>query len=261
MDNPDIMKEIVKDLQDHGFVVMMDDFGSGYSSLNTLREIPVDVLKIDMKFLENTTGDGRSERILASTIRMAGWLNLPVIVEGVETEKQMDFLRSVGCGFVQGFFFARPMPVSEYEEKVLRTEPAPFNPDLREDADAVNTAVWSTDSNLSFIVEKIQRPVAVFEYDGKKCFPLRVNEAYNHLFGYGCNASVFGKKSGFRAERKEAEKVHALFRKVVKSRQTEETEYTFSDSAGKERRLRLTLDRLGEVENVRIVLAVFKELD
>ena len=71
-----------------------------------------------MKFLSDTDQEGRSQNILASVVRMAKWLNLPVIAEGVERREQVDFLHSVGCEYVQGFYFARPMPVSDYEKLV-----------------------------------------------------------------------------------------------------------------------------------------------
>ena len=74
--------------------------------------------KIEMKFLSDTDQEGRSQNILASVVRMAKWLNLPVIAEGVERREQVDFLHSVGCEYVQGFYFARPMPVSDYEKLV-----------------------------------------------------------------------------------------------------------------------------------------------
>lgn len=113
--NPKAIKETMERLQKEGFSILMDDFGSGYSSLNVLKDIAVDVLKIDMKFLSDTDQEGRSQNILASVVRMAKWLNLPVIAEGVERREQVDFLHSVGCEYVQGFYFARPMPVSDYE--------------------------------------------------------------------------------------------------------------------------------------------------
>lgn len=116
MDDPDMMITKVKELRESGFTVLMDDFGSGYSSLNTLKDIPVDILKVDMKFLGTGDKDGRSERILASVIQMATLLELAVIVEGVETKEQKDFLESIGCDYVQGFYYARPMPWQEYEE-------------------------------------------------------------------------------------------------------------------------------------------------
>jgi diguanylate cyclase (GGDEF)-like protein len=109
MDNPEIMTDLVNDFKKHGFIIMMDDFGSGYSSLNTLKNIPVDILKIDMKFIEGEDKEGKGRIILSSVIRMAGWLGMPVIVEGVEEEYQSNFLRSMGCGYIQGYFYARPM--------------------------------------------------------------------------------------------------------------------------------------------------------
>jgi len=115
MENPLIMGQIVKALQSRGFAILMDDFGSGYSSLNTLKDIHVDVLKIDMKFLAEESEIARSRSILASIILMAGRLNMPVIMEGVETAEQVSFLQSIGCNYVQGYYFAKPMPVPEYE--------------------------------------------------------------------------------------------------------------------------------------------------
>lgn len=106
MDNPGIMEKTVIELQQEGFIILMDDFGSGYSSLNTLKNIPVDVLKIDINFLSSNGNQGRSECILASVIRMAGWLEIPVVMEGVETLQQVEFLKSIGCGYVQGFYYA-----------------------------------------------------------------------------------------------------------------------------------------------------------
>lgn len=102
-------------LQENHFHVMMDDFGSGYSSLNSLREIPVDVLKIDLKFLPPSSDDWKGNVILHSIVDMANQLGLEVIVEGVETVEQARFLLSIGCRNAQGFYFYRPMPVSEYE--------------------------------------------------------------------------------------------------------------------------------------------------
>ena len=118
--NQQSTKAIMSTLQQMGFCILMDDFGSGYSSLNVLKDIEVDVLKIDMKFLSNTENEARSENILAAVVRMAKWLNLPVIAEGVERKEQVLFLRSIGCEFVQGYYFAKPMPVEDFEKQVER---------------------------------------------------------------------------------------------------------------------------------------------
>ena len=110
--NQSSIHNMMTTLQEKGFVIMMDDFGSGYSSLNILKDLKVDVLKIDMRFLSDTEEEARSENILAAVVRMAKWLNLPVIAEGVERKEQVLFLKGIGCEYVQGYYFARPMPVA-----------------------------------------------------------------------------------------------------------------------------------------------------
>lgn len=119
MDNPDFVNNMICELRKRGFRIMMDDFGSGFSSLNTLKDIQVDYLKLDMKFLFSHSDDFKSKRILSSVVSMAKWLRLKVIAEGVETEEQFDFLKRIQCDYVQGYYFSRPMPVSEYEEKII----------------------------------------------------------------------------------------------------------------------------------------------
>lgn len=107
-------------LRKYGFIVEMDDFGSGYSSLNMLKDINVDVLKIDMAFLEQTENEDRSRKILRMIVALSRDLDLPVIMEGVETEEQVEFLSAIGCDMFQGYYFAKPMPVSEFEQKYMQ---------------------------------------------------------------------------------------------------------------------------------------------
>ena len=92
----------------------MDDFGSGYSSLNVLKDMTVDVLKIDMLFLSNDT-NSRSNIIIKSVIDMAKALNLETIAEGVETIEQVEFLTNSGCDSIQGYFYSKPLSVDQYE--------------------------------------------------------------------------------------------------------------------------------------------------
>lgn len=119
MTDPERMENTIEALHEAGFVILMDDFGSGYSSLNTLKRIKVDVLKVDMKFLPVMDETERGEIILASVIKMAKWLGMSVVVEGVETRRQRDFLEGAGCDSVQGYYYSRPIPQKEYEEKYL----------------------------------------------------------------------------------------------------------------------------------------------
>ncbi|SEO76896.1 diguanylate cyclase (GGDEF) domain-containing protein [Denitrobacterium detoxificans] len=102
-----------------GFVVEMDDFGSGYSSLGMLKDMPVDVLKVDMAFLSRAKDPERARKILEGVIALSESLGMPSIVEGVETSEQYDMLRAMGCGLFQGYYFARPMPFPDFEKKYL----------------------------------------------------------------------------------------------------------------------------------------------
>ena len=99
-----------------GFVVEMDDFGSGYSSLNMLSQMDLDVLKLDGSFIVNETGKSAELSILNDVISMAHRMRLAVVAEGVESRSQLEQLRAVGCDYVQGFYFAKPMPEAEFEE-------------------------------------------------------------------------------------------------------------------------------------------------
>ena len=108
--------EILKALREAGFIVEMDDFGSGYSSLNMLKDMPVDVVKIDMAFLRKTQDDVRARTILSSIMQMTNNLKLAQITEGVETAEQFANLRDMGCGMFQGYYFARPMAVEDFME-------------------------------------------------------------------------------------------------------------------------------------------------
>lgn len=106
---------LVKRLQEKGFIIEIDDFGSGYSSLNSLKNINVDVLKLDMKFFEKSDDPKRAEKIIESVVQLAHKLDMPVIAEGVEVREQVEMLQRIGCNIVQGFYYAKPMPVDEYE--------------------------------------------------------------------------------------------------------------------------------------------------
>ncbi len=111
-----IIKETER-LKKSGFTILMDDFGNGYSSLNMLSSTNIDILKMDMRFME---GEGlKSLGILDAILHMSKWLNLPVIAEGVNREQHVKTLRSVGCVYGQGFYYYRPMNTEEFEHLLL----------------------------------------------------------------------------------------------------------------------------------------------
>lgn len=120
MSKPEVLIGVVDKLHELGFTVEMDDFGSGFSSLNMLKEVQVDVLKMDLRFLQNEkNGNGdKGGKIINAVIRMAHELTIPVVAEGVETKQQALFLSNVGCALMQGYYFSKPLPVEEFEELV-----------------------------------------------------------------------------------------------------------------------------------------------
>ena len=135
-EDPEQLVDTVRRLRELGFVIEMDDFGSGYSSLNMLNELPIDILKLDMKFIQSEAAKPASQGILRFIIDLARWMNLSVVAEGVETEEQVRRLRVVDCDYVQGYYFARPMPVEEFEALAAA---APHSaPDCLPDPDAEN---------------------------------------------------------------------------------------------------------------------------
>lgn len=117
---------VIEKLNANGFHLSLDDFGSGYSSLNVLKDLKVDVLKLDRVFLGKTIDTTRGKTVVANIIRMAKELAIDVVAEGVETSEQVDFLRSSNCDMAQGFFFSRPIPMKEFEE-LLRQQGEPVS--------------------------------------------------------------------------------------------------------------------------------------
>ena len=111
--------ETVNNLRNLGFQIEMDDFGTGFSSLNMISELPLDALKLDMKFIRSAFEPGGSTRMIEIIIDIADFLSVPVIAEGVETEEQLYVLREIGCDRVQGYYFSRPVPADEYEKFIV----------------------------------------------------------------------------------------------------------------------------------------------
>ena len=114
-ENPTQILQAVNQLRKLGFVIEMDDFGSGYSSLNMLNQMQMDILKLDMKFIQNEMAKPVSQSILSYVVSMVHGMKLSVVAEGVETREQLERLQSIGCDYVQGYFLAKPMPASDYE--------------------------------------------------------------------------------------------------------------------------------------------------
>ena len=121
-EKPDQIVSTVDRLRKQGFIVEMDDFGTGYSSLSMLNQMKLDILKLDMHFIQSELAKPEEQSMLRFVIDLAHWMKLGVVAEGAETREQVDRLRNLGCDYVQGYYLARPMPVEEYE-KLLVTQP------------------------------------------------------------------------------------------------------------------------------------------
>jgi diguanylate cyclase (GGDEF)-like protein len=119
LDGIDRLCELMLKLRDKGYLISIDDFGSGYSSLNLLKKLPVDIIKIDKEFFMANTMDEKDKIVITNIINLAKGLGLKVIAEGVETLEQARFLRECNCDMVQGYFFYKPMPLEDFENLII----------------------------------------------------------------------------------------------------------------------------------------------
>ncbi len=183
-DNPEQLIQTVTEMKNSGFAVLMDDFGSGFSSLNMLKDIPVDVLKIDMKFLHGFENGGRVGTIVTSIIRMTRWLGIRAIAEGVEMKDQLDFLRSIGCDRIQGYYFARPMPCDDFENYLEHHIPVYINYTSTSTIQSDFDMLLGGNPIFTKILEGAFGGMGIFEIINGKIEMLRVNNGYYETSGY-----------------------------------------------------------------------------
>ncbi|MEG2814497.1 MAG: EAL domain-containing protein, partial [Oscillospiraceae bacterium] len=120
-ENLSILFGIVERLKKFDFTISIDDFGSGYSSLSMLKDLPVDVIKIDREFLSAAADEKRGRKVIESIIDMAKKLDMKTVAEGVENVEQVEFLKSVNCNYVQGYYFSKPIPIKDFETNYIYT--------------------------------------------------------------------------------------------------------------------------------------------
>ncbi|MPM30806.1 hypothetical protein SDC9_77356 [bioreactor metagenome] len=184
----DEIKLVTDKLRDYGFSIHMDDFGSGYSALNMLQDIAVDTLKIDLNFMSGFAESGRGRNILSSVIRMAKWLGLPVVIEGVENEEQVAFLKSIGCTVGQGYYFSKPLPVDKFVQSLKENEQKVKPSEQIESSFSPNGLVniedfWSPTSAFNLLFNTLQEASAIYEYHDNNLELLRANNSYYELLG------------------------------------------------------------------------------
>ena len=177
------LADVVATLHRAGFLVEMDDFGSGYSSLNILKDVPVDILKLDMRFLSGSDNLSRGGVIVNAVLRMARWLNIPVIAEGVERREQADFLLSVGCPTIQGYLYEKPMPAAAFEQKLLSCG---NGGDISKNTIETTLSAhgfWDPLSEDTQLFNHYIGPAAVLEAHGDACELVRFNARFAALVG------------------------------------------------------------------------------
>ena len=156
--------ETVEKLRGMGFQIEMDDFGTGYSSLNMLSTLPIDALKLDMHFIRNAFQPGGNTHMLEVVVGIAGYLSVPIIAEGVETEEQLRALKLLGCDLVQGYFFSRPVPSAEFEPFILqRKEADAAEADRVLNSDAPDLESRSRQAKLEMLRSKADIPSVAAE--------------------------------------------------------------------------------------------------
>ena len=174
------VRDTVQEFRDLGFAVLMDDFGSGFSSLNMLRELNVDMIKLDAYFLRmEEANEKKGMHILESVVNMAKTMSMPIIVEGVETTEQRAYLMSLGCRYIQGYYFYKPMPADQFEALIAdpkNVDPQGFTFKFNEEfhiREFLNDDVYS-DSMLNHIIG----PAAIYAWHGDEIDIVRFNQQF-----------------------------------------------------------------------------------
>jgi len=177
----EMVMQVLDKLHGFGYKVEMDDFGSGYSSLNILKDLAVDVIKLDMRFFSGSP-NSRGGAIINAVVQMSNWLNTPVIAEGVETLSQADYMKSIGCFYIQGYLYSKPVEEEEFVQKLnsFGHEPLANAIDLdRMDANKF----WNPNSLETLIFNNYVGGAAIFSYFHGKVELLRVNQKYMKELG------------------------------------------------------------------------------
>ena len=186
--NFDFMKEQITRFQNYGFKVWMDDFGSGYSSLDLLQEMQFDLIKFDMRFMRQFDSSPRSRVILTELMRMAQSLGIETVCEGVETAQQASFLSEIGCTKMQGYFFSKPIPVEEiwdrYDKGIQIGFENPDEADYHKIISSINlydlrsVSIEESESSIHYFDSM---PMAIVEYDSTAMKIVRCNKTYREF--------------------------------------------------------------------------------
>lgn len=180
----DLLRNAVENLRKAGFPVFMDDFGSGYSSLNMLKDVNVDVIKIDTKFLDmNENSRTRGMGILETIVRMARVMQLKVIAEGVEQKSQVDFLINTGCIYGQGYYYYKPMDVEEAEQLLLKDHYVDYGGIRARQTQLKLEDLFNENITSEVMMNNLLGAIALYEVYDDLCEVLWANEEYYRITG------------------------------------------------------------------------------
>ncbi len=259
----EVIVETTKRLQAMGLLIEIDDFGCGYSSFNTLKDVPADVLKIDMRFLKGEENSEKGGNILESIVRMTRWLGMDVIAEGVETKEQADYLLSIGCSNIQGFLYAKPVPAHEYVEKIEKVVAAPNKPILNLVKGMSNDSFWNPSSLDTLVFNRFSGGACVFEYYNESAEILRMNLKYAKYFNYDQDKKDFNRLNWFTlvSEEKRKEIKNAL-KEAVESGEERSFNVELGSNAfyAKNSFFRITVCMIAECEDRQMFYAYIEDV-
>ena len=153
----------VKKCSEAGIRVLMDDFGSGESSLNSLRYLNFDILKLDCKFLSHSQNQKKERKVIEAVVALARSIDVPIIVEGVETRMEAEYFRSLGVYYIQGYLFGKPMPMEEFEQ--ILNKKRIHDVSINDDTKLILNDLLDARSNVHFIMEQFANPCGIFRLD------------------------------------------------------------------------------------------------
>ena len=217
----ELVEKVVKKLHQNGFTVLMDDFGSGYSSLNMLSSLEIDVIKLDAKFLRFQEKDyEKAVHVLESVVNMAKVIGLPIIVEGVEKKEHVDFIESLGCRYIQGFYFYKPMPVEEYEKLVSNDDMIDHRGFIVKLNEQVRIREF-LDKNIfsDSMLNNIIGPVAFYSWTGNNTDIVRFNEQFYQAVHIQEFAERLNNIERF-LHKNDVEKMYTAFEKAMEDKLT-----------------------------------------
>lgn len=217
--------EKAKEIHDCGFTLCLDDFGSGYSSLNVLKDIDYDVIKLDMLFLKDDVS-GKGGTIISSIVRMAKWMGLPVIAEGVETREQADYMDGIGCGYLQGFYFSKPISEPDFKAILNRSEISSIGSLEKPKRQLDPVQFWNDKSLETLIFNNFAGAAAVFSYkvDGRIEY-LRVNKKYIREMGMNTTVEDIVHSNPWDAMEEDSKQTYArMLKRAIDTEEEQECE-------------------------------------